>query len=144
MPQQGYSIGRDRSIVIILNDGTSLRLGKVTDFDSKPKTSNQTIKPLDGIIDNLRFHEGWSFSLKTERRSPDLDNYWAGIEANYYAGISEPPVTMIETTQEPDGSVSQFRYERVVLSFDEAGAWAADKSVSQSMSGHASKRIKQA
>ena len=144
MPQQGYSIGRDRSVVIILPDGTNLRLGKVTDFESKPSTTNQTVKGLDGVIDHLRFHEGWTFTLKTERRSPDLDNYWASIEANYYAGISEPPVTLVETTLEPDGSVSQFRYEKVVLSFDEAGSWAADKSVSQSLSGMAAKRIKQA
>lgn len=143
MSQMGYSIGRDVSIVITLPDGTQLRLGKVTSFEAKPDTTKTKIKGLDGVVDNLRFWEGWNLTLKTERRNPDLDNYFATLEANYWAGIGEKPCTVQETISEPDGSVTQWRYERVTFDYD-PGTWEADKTVSQTITGTAGKRIKQA
>lgn len=143
MPQQGYSIGRDVSVVITLPTGGSLRLDKVTSFEPKPDTSKTKIKGLDGVVDNLRFWEGWTFTIKTERRSAALDNYFAGLEADYWAGNSEQYCTIQETIREPDGSVTQWRYERCIFDYD-PGAWEADKSVSQTITGMASKRIKQA
>ncbi|HEX7854444.1 MAG TPA: hypothetical protein VF503_12185 [Sphingobium sp.] len=144
MPQQGYSIGRDRSVAIILPTGSTLRLNKVTSFQSKQDTSEQKIKGLDGVTDHLRFYEGWSGTFKIERRGPELDVYFAQLEANFYAGADEPPAIMQETIKEPNGSVSQYRYERVLLKYDDAGTSEADKSVTQSISFLASRRIKQA
>jgi hypothetical protein len=144
MPQQGYSIGRDTSAVIILADGSTLRLGKVTSFDAKPMNSETTVKALDGVNDHLRFHEGWGGSIEMERRSSDLDAYWASIEADYYAGNSETPGTIQQTITEPDGSVTQWRYEKVILKFDDPGKWSSDTTVKQTLSFVASKRIQQA
>lgn len=144
MSQQGYSIGRDVTLVVILPDGSSLPLGKVTGFSSKPDTSTQKIKGLDGVVDNLRFYEGWSGSFTTKRRGPELDSYFAQAESNYYAGADEPPAVLQQTIAEPDGTVSQFRYERVILNLDDAGDWSADKEVDVKVSFMASKRIQQA
>ncbi len=144
MPQQGYSIGRDVTLAVILPGGAALRLGKVTKFTAKQDTTDQRIKPLDGSTDNLRFYDGWSGSFMLERRGPEMDNYFEQLERNYHAGADEPPATMQETIVEPDGSVSQFRFERVLLKFDDPGEWSADKSVSQSVSFMAGRRIKQA
>lgn len=55
MSQQGYSIGRDVSVVVTLPNGTNLPLGKVTSFSSKPETTKTKIKGLDGVNDTLRF-----------------------------------------------------------------------------------------
>lgn len=143
MPQQGYSIGRDVSVVITLPTGTSLRLDKVTSFEAKPDTTKTKIKGLDGVVDNLRFWEGWNFTIKTERRSSALDDYFATLEADYWAGNSEQYCTIQETIREPNGAVTQWRYERCIFDYD-PGTWESDKSVSQTISGMASKRIKQA
>jgi hypothetical protein len=140
----GYSIGRDVSVVVTLPDGTNLSLGKVISFDAKQSTSMTTIKGIDGVIDNLRFFEGWTGSIKTERRDPTLDAYFAGLESNYYAGLSEQYCQIQQTISEPDGSISQYRYERVLLEYAEAGAFEADKSVSQTLNFKAARRIKQA
>jgi hypothetical protein len=144
MAQQGYSIGRDTTMAIILSDGTTLRLGKVTSFDAKPIVSETTVKALDGVNDHLRFHEGWNVSMEMERRSSDLDSYWASIEANYYAGNSEAPATIQQTITEPNGNVTQWRYEKAILKFDDPGKWASDTTVKQSLSAVCSKRIQQA
>lgn len=144
MPQQGFSIGRDITVAVILPGGTTLRLGKVTSFDPKQITSDEQIKGLDGIVDHLRFYEGWMGTIKMSRRSPDLDNYFANVEANYWTGQDEPPATVQCTIKEPDGSVSQWRYEKVLLKYDDPGMWEADKAVNQTISFVATKRIKQA
>ena len=144
MSLQGYSIGRDITLVVLLPDGTPLRLGRVTSWSAKQETTDQRIKPLDGVTDHLRYFDGWSFSFKMERRGPEVDAYFAQLEANFYAGLDEPPATLQQTIVEPSGAVSQWRFERVLLKFDDPGDWAADKSVSQSVSGMAARRIQQA
>lgn len=144
MPQQGYSTGRDVSLVIILSDGTTLRMRKVTGWDAKQETSDEPIKALDGDTDHLRFFNGWSGSFQSERRGPELDNYFAQLEANFFAGRDDPPATIQQTITEPNGSVSQFRFERVLLKYDDAGKWTGDKSVPQALSFMAARRIRQA
>lgn len=144
MPQQGYSIGRDVTLVVTLPDGTTLRLSKVTGFNAKQDTADQKIQAMDGQVDHLRFYQGWSGSFKIERRSAVIDSYFAQLERNYYAGADEPPATLQQTITEPNGSVSQFRFERVLLKYDDAGDWAGDKSVNQSVSFMAATRKQQA
>lgn len=144
MSQNGYSLGRDNTIAVILPDGTTLQLGKVTNFTAKQDVTDQKIKGMDGVTDHLKFYEGWSGSFSIERRGPDLDNYFAKLESNYYAGVDEPPATMQQTIVEPNGQVSQFRFERTLLKYDDAGDFAGDKSVHQKVSFLATKRIKQA
>ena len=144
MPQNGYSIGRDTTIAVILPGGSSLNLGKVVKFSSKSDTTDQKIKGMDGITDHLRFYEGWSGSFELERMSPDLDTYFATLESNYYAGIAEFAVTIQQTVAEASGSVSQFSFQGALLKFDDAGDWSGDKAVSQKLSFVASRRIQQA
>ncbi|KLP38078.1 hypothetical protein [Enterobacter ludwigii] len=144
MPQNGYSIGRDTTIVVTLASGTHLNLGKVISFTSKQKAKEQEITDITGTTDNLRFFKGWDGSFSLERRGPSLDQYFAELEANYFNGLDEPAATMQETITEPDGSVSQYRYERVMLKYDDSGERAGDKSVSQKVTFTASRRVRQA
>ncbi|WP_045736803.1 hypothetical protein [Xanthomonas sp. MUS 060] len=144
MSQNGYSVGRDITVVIILPDGSTLNMGKVTSFKSKQDTTDTKIKGIDGIVDHLRFYEGWSGSFDSDRRGPELDQHFARLEANYFAGADEPPSAMQTTIVEPNGQVSQYRYERVLLKYDDAGDWSGDKPVHQKISFVASRRIQQA
>lgn len=144
MSQSGYSIGRDTTVSVVLPDGTTLNFGKITGFDSKQSTSEQEIPGLDGVTDHLRFYKGWTGDFMAERRGSDLDAYFSQLEASYFAGRSEPYVTIQQTITEPNGQVSQFRFDNCVLKYDDAGSWAADKTVSQKVSFTASRRVKQA
>ncbi len=144
MSQNGYSLGRDTTVAVILPDGSSLNLGKVTKFTSKQDTTDEKIKGIDGVTDHLKFYEGWTGSFDIQRRNPELDNYFARLEANYFAGVDEPPATIQQTIVEPNGQVSQFRFERVLLKYDDAGDFTAAKAVSQKISFMASRRIQQA
>lgn len=143
MPLQGYSVGRDITLVVILPGGLALQLGIVTSWNAKQETTDQRVKRIDGNTDHLRFFDGWSGSFKMERDGPAIDQYFADLEANFFAGDDEPPATIVQTISEPDGSVSEFRFERVLLRYDDAGEWGSDKSVSQALSFMAARRIQQ-
>ena len=141
MPLNGYSVGRDISLNIIGQSGP-LAFSQITGFKSKPDTTDQKIKGLDGITRHLRFPDGWSGSFAIERQDSTLDDYWAQLEANYYAGINEQPISITQTIQEVNGSISQYRYLQVLLTIDDAGDYEGDKSVKQTLKFVAARRVK--
>lgn len=141
MPQQNYSVGRDLTLVIQTAAG-ALSTNGITKFRSKQETTDVRVKLLNGITDHLRFFDGWSGSLDIERRDSTWDDYFSQLEANYYAGINEQPCQIYETHQEPNGQVTQYRYDGVMLSYDDAGEWSSDQTVRTNIRFMASRRIK--
>jgi hypothetical protein len=141
MPVNSFSVGRDISLDIIGSQGP-LRLTLITGFQSKPDTTDSKIKGLDGITRHVRFPDGWSGSFSIERQDSTVDDYFAQLEANYYAGLNELPLTITETIAEVNGSVTQYRYLNVLLKLDDAGSWEGDKSVKQKVSFMAARRLK--
>jgi hypothetical protein len=141
MPLNGYTVGRDLSLDIVGPTGP-IRFNQITEFKAKPDITDQKIKGLDGITRHLRFPDGWSGSFSIERQDSALDDYWAQLEANYYAGINEQSLTITETITEVNGSVSQYRFQEVLLKLDDAGDYKGDASVKQMLSFVAARRIK--
>ncbi len=139
MPINGFSVGRDLTLDITSTQGP-LSFGLITKFTSKPDITDEKIKGLDGITRHVRFPDGWSGSFEIERQGAQLDSYFAQLESNYYAGANEEPCTITETRTEPDGSISQYRYEGVLLKLEEAGDWEGAKTVKQKLSFVASRR----
>jgi hypothetical protein len=141
MPLNGYSVGRDHSLCIVGPNGP-IAFNQITSFQSKPDTTDKKIKGLDGITRHLRFPDGWSGSFDIERQDSTLDDYWAQVEANYYAGVNERPISITETIQEVSGAITQYRYLDVLLTPDDTGSWKGDDSVKQKLKFVASRRIK--
>ncbi|RIJ85011.1 hypothetical protein RSP822_18260 [Ralstonia solanacearum] len=141
MPIQGYSVGRDYTLVIQTSTG-ALQPNKITEFKSKQDVTDVRVKRLDGITDHIRFFDGWSGGFSIERQDATLDNYFAQLEAGYYAGINEQAAQIYETIQEANGAISQFRYDGVLMTLDDAGTRAGDATIKQSISFVASRRIK--
>lgn len=139
MPQNGYSVGRDISLNVMTPSG-QLVINRITGFDCKQETSKTKVKRLDGINDSLRFFEGWSGSFSVERADSIVEDYFVQLEENYYAGLNEQPATILETITNPDGSTSQYRYERVILSLDDAGNWQGDATVKIKVSFEAARK----
>lgn len=141
MPINNYSVGRDVALDITGPNGP-LVLSQVVGFMSKPDITDQKIKGLDGITRHLRFPDGWSGSFDIERQDSTLDDYWSQLEANYYAGLNEAAVTITETIQEVNGSISQYRYLQVLLTIEDAGTYKGDASVHQKLRFVAARRVK--
>ena len=144
MSTLGRSTGRDVSIAITAGDGTNFNLGNILDFKPKQENTKQRVKPINGVNAELVHYEGWTCQIQVERMSADIDNYFATQENNYYNGVSGQPCTMQVTITEPNGSVSQWQYTNGSLTFDNAGDWQQDKSVSLTIGAFFGRRIKQA
>jgi hypothetical protein len=143
MPMNNFSVGRDITLAVTTAQG-QLGLHTITKFTSKQDTTSNKVKLLDGRIFNQRFPDGWSGSLEVERADSTLDDYMAELEANYFAGMNETGCSITEIIQEPNGSLSEYQYTGVVFTLTDAGNWAGDTTVKQTMNWVASRRIKRA
>lgn len=143
MPVNNFSVGRDVSLIIMTPQGI-LVPALITGFHSRPDMTDHKVKGLDGITRHVRFFDGWSGGFDVERQDDVLDTYFAALEANYYAGISEQPCTISETVENPNLAISQYRYQGVLLKMPDAGKWEGDKTVKMTLEFLASRRIKTA
>jgi hypothetical protein len=141
MPQGQFNLGRDIGLTIFTPQAGPLTLNTIKSFKSKSDDNVQKIILINGITDHLRFFQGWSGSFDIERANAVLDQYFALLESNYFLGIPEAAASITETIQEVNGTVSQYRYPGVILSFSDAGDYTGDKSVSQSLSFVSRRRI---
>jgi len=139
--QGGYNTGKDVSIDINGPYGP-IKIPKLMNFKSKPKIASTEVTPLSGETDELNIPKGWTGSFDIERTDSTIDDYWAKWESDYYAGVSQPPSTITETFNEPDGSVSTYRYVSVQLKLENAGDKEGDKTIKQSMAFTAKRRLK--
>lgn len=141
MPLNGYTVGRDVTVTVITPTGP-LDLTGITSFASKANTGKSNVNRMDGINDYLRYPNGWSGTFDIDRTSSEVDDYFAELEAAYYAGNNELPATITETTTEVDGSISQYRYVGAMLTYDDAGTKAGNSTVKLKIGFDASRRLK--
>lgn len=141
MPVNSYSVARDITFTVVTPSGP-LELAGKTDYSIKPMFTDLKHKGLDGVVEHGVIPDGWQISIRLDRRTPELDNFFAAREADYFNGVNQVGGTILETIQEADGSVSQFRYTGVILKYDDAGDWRGDSNIPISLTGMASRRIK--
>lgn len=139
MPQGQFNVGRDVTLRVATTVGI-LDLSNLTSFKSKMDDTVQKIVLVNGKTRHLRFIQGWSGSFDLERGSSQIDAYFSLLELNQKLGVREPTASITETIQEVDGSVSQFRYRGVILSYPDSGEVAGDKSIKQSLNFMAEER----
>jgi len=138
MPVQGYSTGRDATLVITTPKG--IIDVKILEFNSKQETKEGTIEPINGDVEHPLYFMGHSGSFKTQRNGPQVDDYFAQIEDDYFNGRAILPAYIQETIQEPDGSVSQWRFDKVTLQLADAGKYKADTPTEQTINFKAARK----
>jgi hypothetical protein len=142
MPATGYTIGRDISVDIISRNGP-LRFATRTGFEPKQETTEIKVKGSDGIVRTAYLPDGWTGTIDFDRFDARLDDYFAGVEADYYAGKDVESVSITETIIEKTGALTQYRYLEVALRYEAAGARGdPDSTVKQKISWAAARRIK--
>lgn len=141
MPQSGINIGSDAQFVIVTTAGT-LTLPTLLNFDAKPETIKNKVRPLNNLNINLRFADGWSGSFEVARADSTLDDYFAIQEQAELAGQNIPTGTIQQTITEVNGGVTVWQFQGVVLAFDDAGRYEKQKDVVQKVSFEATQRVK--
>lgn len=136
------SIGKDARMDVTQSDGSILNIAQLTDFDVKPITSQIQSKGLDGIDRFGVIPMGWQMTFSVDRQDRTLDDWWANYEEAYYAGNVIQNISITQTIQEGDGTISQWRFEGVAINLDDLGNWKADAYVKQKLTAKASKRVR--
>jgi len=141
MPISGQTVGRDVSWVINTAEG-QLKLSQnfIIDFEAMPEAKLDKFLPVSGIINPLVYHEGYSVKMSVARTDNTLDNFWAALEAAYFAGVDVPAGTIYETIVENNGSVSQYAYLNVQLKIDTFGERKGNDYITVKFSGFAARR----
>jgi len=142
MPSNSFNVGKDVTLQVVTPQGPLNLPVTTTGFESKPQYSKLRSKGLDGVNRGANIPDGWEGSITLDRSNSVVDDFFAAQEAGYYAGQNVLNATITETIREINGSVSQYRYIGVCLSFDEAGSKKGDQLISQTIGFYASQRIK--
>lgn len=143
MPMNGFTVGRDIALQIMgQNNNIVASFAMQTSFDSKQGVVKVQSKGIDGVIRHLFLPDGWSGTMKFDRSNSNVDDYFAQLESSYYAGINIGAAQITQTITEVLGNLTQYRYTGVMMALDDAGSYAGENLVSQTISWVASKRLK--
>ncbi len=140
MPLNNMTVGNDLSFTLVTPLG-ALTISGVTDYSTKKKNSTLTSKRLTGKMIHAVVPDGWEITIRLDRKDPTLDRYFANYDASYYAGVNIQNGTIYETIKESDGSLSQYRYTEVALSWDGAGDFKGDSFIPISLTAMATERL---
>jgi hypothetical protein len=141
MPANGYNIGSDTTLTII-SAGQPIQSAILTSFEAKQITTSLKSTAINGVNRYDELEEGWDLSFDYDRADSIFDDLFALKEANRYAGIAPPKISVTETTTNADGSVVKYRYSGVALKLETIGARKGDAKVEQKVTGKASRRKK--
>ena len=139
MPLNSMNTGRDLNFALVTPYG-NVNFSQVTEYAIKQETSDIKSLAISGETNHGVLPHGWTISVKLDRRDGSVDRLFARLEADYYAGVNIRGGTVNETIREADGTISEFRYENVILKLDDAGSYKGDAIVSQSVTLMASRR----
>jgi hypothetical protein len=142
MPIGGKSVGRDLSFTITgLNGPLVITPDLVGSYTADPESEWKEWLPITGIAEDVVLPLRWGGTIDLIRKGPLIDQFWALFEAAYYNGVTVQPAVMIETIQEPDGSISQFSYINTLFRLTKDGDWKGNEFVMQTLEWRASRRL---
>jgi hypothetical protein len=135
MPVNGYTVGRDVTITLAAQGGTSIVIAssQVTQFDAKPAKKEDWSRPLNLPPMPIYIPDGWTGTVTVDRQDDTLDAFQASLEANFWAGGNTPSGTILETITESNGSVTQWQYNNAMFWVADPGRFQADGKVSQTL-----------
>jgi hypothetical protein len=137
-----FNTGRDGYQLTII----SATLGKITfngitSFETKPTVVKLKSVALDGRIRHRTIPDGHTGTIELDRQDASFDTYFAGVEANFFAGLPPDAIFITHTIQELDGSTSQWQYTDIALTPEDAGTWKGQDKVTEKMTFEAGRKI---
>lgn len=137
-----YNVGKDYQLSIVTPSGV-LDLPITTEsFTSKPLWQNIKATTIDGVAREEPIPAGHEGTFNVDRSGSEVENFFAQAEANYYNGSNNAySARLVETITNPDGSITQYRYDGFRLWLTDAGEASGDKQVKQVVSWFASKKV---
>ena len=136
-----FTVGRDSQVTFIGPLGM-VSLSKVTGFTAKQRVSVVNVKPLNEPPLEAHIPQGWDVTMTLERATDAADALFSQIEAGFWNGSTLEPGTVFQAITEIDGTTTTYQYTNFVCHLSDAGDYASDKSVKQTITGYASTRTR--
>ena len=141
MSNNTLTMGHDISVDFFDGStGKMVSFPAVTGFSRKQMTKNGESEPLNGPPLFYSNPKGWSGTLTFDRTDASIDLYFAARDAAYYQGQNLLNLSIIETTKEANGTISQYRYTNVAFEYTNAGDGKASDKQTLSLNFQASER----
>ena len=136
-----FNIGRNASLSIIVN-GAPVNPDSIVGFNHKQKAQIITSRPLNSQQQHMKDIQGWEGTITMDRANSVWDVFFSAEEAAYWAGASQPNVTILYSILDPStGNTNQFRFDNVVLMYEDGGDIKAEDKVTQKVKFDASQRV---
>lgn len=136
-----FTTGQDATLDIYdPQDDTLDRIPGLTNFEATARTTDIESHPLDGsdLFDTR--YQGWNLTFEYDRQNGRMDRYFADREARQRSGLPKGVLTITQTVQERDGSITQFRFTGVELKQDSSGSYQRDQKTTGRITGMAGRR----
>lgn len=140
-PGNSYTIGRNVRVVLIWN-GSQINLKDVVGFDSQQQVKPQRAEPLNSVPIEFNTPTGWRGRFMVDRGNAVLDNLIAANEAAFWTSGVVGTGTIYQYITETNGAQTSFEFSGVAIALTEAGNYAGDGIVKQTLSFVASQRVK--
>jgi hypothetical protein len=137
-----FNVGKDYQLSISTPSGPLVLPITTESFSSKPVWGNIKAVTIDGVSREEPIPAGHEGTFNLDRSGSGIENFFAQAEANYYNGSNNAyTARILETISNPDGSLTQYRYDGCRIWLTEAGEASGDKQVKQVISWFASKKV---
>lgn len=137
-----FNTGRDVVLDVMTPTGPLRLPTTTTGWEAKPKYKPIESIAINGDNNHANIPIGWTGTIEMDRTDNVVSDFFATLEANYYAGINIGYATITETISESNGSVTQYRYTKVSLRLEENGKFVGDDRVQVKIGFDASRRIR--
>jgi hypothetical protein len=140
--QKSFDIGHQVTVNITNPlTGDVMSIPNLVHFDKKPRTKELVSNPISSPPVFKYPPDGWSGSFEIDRLGPGLDKLFAALDKAYWAGANIPSCTILEYTQEQDGTVTTYQYTDVALQFADGGAIKSNEKIMQKFNFMAAQRL---
>lgn len=143
MPANRNTIGRDISVVLVTPRGElNVAPEAITGWSSNRRAVMSSRKGMAGPPRHRQSPDGWEGSFSIDRFDSGIEDHFIALDEAYYRGENTYGGTIQETINNPDGSVSQYRYTGVELNLTSVGDRSPDDEVAYTVEFMASQKIR--
>jgi len=133
-----FNLGRDCIFTIVSPQG--VLSFPVTKGSAKQMTKQVESRPLNGPPIFAEIPDGWELDFSFDRTGRQLDDLFAQLEDGYWTGGNLGSFSILQTVQNPDGTIAQYQFKALACKFDDAGSFEGDKKVEQKVKARGPRR----
>ena len=123
MPSNGYSVGRDGLLSVVLN-GVVQQWSVRTRFRYRYNADVVKSYQVDtGLTVPIAVAPQWSGEIHYDRQNSQFERYFTTFMANWIAGLNNLSLTLKFRVTEPSGTVTRYTFEQCAFKEGNFGEW---------------------